>query len=312
MPASRGKIMEKAYKLLFNTEENDDLYVYCCGLSQTQPGHSFGPALKPHFMIHYCLSGKGSFSIGGKTYPLKEGYGFLIVPEELSYYVADDTDPWTYVWIGFGGRRAEQIVSQLGLSLQQPIFKSNSRDDIYDLVKDMMEHNTFSVEDVLRRNGLLSMFLSIIASGISVTARSDSGSDNYYVTKAQAFVRSNYCNPIKVSDIANYVCINRSYLYTLFQKSLGISPQQYLSSYRIAKATELLQLTKLPIESIAISCGYSDPLVFSKAFHQEKKMSPSLYRKTLPKSDSDAGSKEHLRQVEKLIEEKHLESNDPN
>ena len=116
--------MEKAYKLLFSTEESDDLYVYCCGLSKTLPGHSFGPALKPHFMIHYCLSGKGKFSIGGKTYPLKEGYGFLIVPDELAYYVADEKDPWTYAWVGFGGKRAEAIVSQLGLSVNQPVFKS--------------------------------------------------------------------------------------------------------------------------------------------------------------------------------------------
>ncbi|WP_022764833.1 AraC family transcriptional regulator [Butyrivibrio sp. XPD2006] len=304
--------MEKAYKLLFNTEESDDLYVYCCGLSQTLPGHSFGPALKPHFMIHYCLSGKGKFTMGGKTYPLKAGYGFLIVPDELAYYVADDKDPWTYAWVGFGGNRAQAIVSQLGLSVNQPVFKSTASEDIYDLVKDMMDHNTFSVEDVLRRNGLLSMFLSVIASGISVTAKSDQGSANDYVTKAQDYIRSNYCNPIKVSDIANYVCINRSYLYTLFEKTLGISPQQYLTSYRIAKAVELLQLTRLSIESIAISCGYSDPLVFSKAFRQEKKMSPSQYRKSLPKSDSQAASKEHLLQVEKLIEERHLESNDPN
>ena len=100
--------MEKAYKLLFSTEESDDLYVYCCGLSKTLPGHSFGPALKPHFMIHYCLSGKGKFTMGGKTYPLKAGYGFLIVPDELAYYVADDKDPWTYAWVGFGGNRARQ------------------------------------------------------------------------------------------------------------------------------------------------------------------------------------------------------------
>ena len=304
--------MEKAYKLLFNTEESDDLYVYCCGLSQTLPGHSFGPALKPHFMIHFCLSGKGTFTIGGKTYPLKQGYGFLIVPEELAYYVADDNDPWTYAWIGFGGRRAAEVVSQLGLSLQQPVFKSEAQKEIYDIVKDMMDHNTFSVQDVLRRNGLVSMFLSVIASGISVTAKSDSGSANNYVTRAQAFVRSNYCNPIKVTDVADYVCINRSYLYTLFQKTLGISPQQYLTSYRIAKATELLQLTQLPIESVAISCGYTDPLVFSKAFKQEKGISPSAYRKSLPKSDTPAGSRETLMQVEKLIEERHMDSNDPN
>lgn len=303
--------MEKAYKLLFNTEESDDLYVYCCGISQTLPGHSFGPALKPHFMIHFVMNGKGSFNIGGKTYPLEKGYGFLIVPDELAYYVSDETDPWTYVWVGFGGKRAEQIVSQLGLSLQQPVFKSDSGSAIYDLVKDMMEHNTFSVEDSLRRNGLLSLFLSVIASGISVTQRSDEGSANYYVTKAQAFVRSNYCNPIKVTDIANYVCINRSYLYTLFEKTLGISPQQYLTSYRIAKATELLQLTQLPIESIAISCGYQDPLVFSKAFRQEKKMSPSAYRKSLPKSNPIM-DEDHLLLMEQLLEEHHLESTDPN
>jgi transcriptional regulator GlxA family with amidase domain len=176
----------------------------------------------------------------------------------------------------------------------------------------MMDHNTFSVEDDLRRTGLLSMFLSVLASGLSVTPKSDSGTDNDYVTKAQAFVRSNYCNPIKVTDIADYVCINRSYLYTLFQNSLGISPQQYLASYRIAKATELLQLTALSVESIAISCGYSDPLVFSKAFRQEKGLSPSQYRKTLPKSDTQASSKEQLRKVEQLIASRHMDSNDPN
>ncbi|SEG32387.1 Helix-turn-helix domain-containing protein [Butyrivibrio sp. Su6] len=304
--------MEKAYKLLFNTEESDDLYVYCCGMSKTEAHHSFGPALKPHFMIHYIMSGKGSFSIGGKNYPLEENYGFLIVPDELAYYVADEEDPWTYTWIGFGGKKAESIVSQLGLSVQQPIFKSDKSETIYNLIKDMMDHNTFSVEDDLRRTGLLAMFLSVLASGLSVTPKSDSGTDNDYVTKAQAFVRSNYCNPIKVTDIADYVCINRSYLYTLFQNRLGISPQQYLSSYRIAKATELLQLTSLSIESIAISCGYSDPLVFSKAFRQEKKLSPSQYRKSLPKSDTKAGSKEHLKQVEQFIKERYMASTDPN
>lgn len=304
--------MEKAYKLLFSAEDSDDLYVYCCGVSQTLPGHSFGPALKPHFMIHYCLKGKGLFSIGGKNYPLKEGYGFLIVPDELAYYVSDENDPWTYVWIGFGGKRAEEVVSQLGLSLNHPVFYNTERDRIYDLVKDMMDHNTASISDALRRNGLLSLFLSELAADINISHKNNLISANYYVSKAQAFIKSNYCNPIKVGDIADYVCINRSYLYTLFESTFGISPQQYLAGYRIAKACELLQLTDLSIESIAISCGYSDPLVFSKAFKQEKGISPSYYRKTLPKSGSAASSKDRLLQVEKLIEERQMASNDPN
>lgn len=86
-----------------------------------------------------------------------------------------------------------------------------------------------------------------------------------------------------------------------------MSPQQYLTSFRIAKAVELLQLTELPIESIAISCGYSDPMVFSKAFRLEKHLSPSAYRKEIQKGETRRNI-EHLKQVEEFIEEKRTAS----
>lgn len=140
--------MEKAYKLEFAEEESGSLYVTCCGLSQTLPHHSFGPAIKPHYMIHFIISGKGHFSIGGKKYPLEAGYGFLITPEELAYYEADANDPWTYVWVGFGGNLAPQTITLLGLSLQQPVFRCDDSDRIYEIVHNMMEHNTFSIADV--------------------------------------------------------------------------------------------------------------------------------------------------------------------
>ena len=93
---------------------------------------------------------------------------------------------------------------------------------------------------------------------------------NQYVIRAVEFIQRNYCNPVKVTDVADYVCINRSYLYTLFENSMGMSPQQFLTTYRITKAAELLAVTALPVESIALSCGYNDPLVFTKAFKQMK------------------------------------------
>ncbi len=114
--------MEKAYKLEFAGERTGSLYVNCCGLSQTEGLHSFGPALKPHYLVHYILSGKGRFSIGGKEYPLEAGYGFLITPDELAFYQADESDPWTYVWVGFSGTQAAEYVSNIGLSVRQPVF----------------------------------------------------------------------------------------------------------------------------------------------------------------------------------------------
>ena len=93
--------MEKAYQREFTGEKSGSLYVNCCGLSRTEPLHSFGPALKPHYLIHYIVSGRGRLQLGGKEYPLEQGYGFLIPPEELAFYQADEADPWTYVWVGF-------------------------------------------------------------------------------------------------------------------------------------------------------------------------------------------------------------------
>ena len=237
-------------------------------------------------LFRSILSGKGRFSIGGKEYPLEAGYGFLITPDELAFYQADENDPWTYVWVGFSGVQAAEYVSNIGLSVRQPVFKSEDSEELYRIVKDMMEHNTFGLSNDLRRNGQLGVFLSIIAEGTKVAEKNEVDRANTYVRKAVSFIQSNYCNPIKVTDVANYVCINRSYLYTLFQNSMGMSPQQFLTTFRITKATELLQLTELPMESIALSCGYHDPLVFTKAFKQMKKMSPTSYRKEIQKGET--------------------------
>lgn len=104
--------------------------------------------------------------------------------------------------------------------------------------------------------------------------------ENTYITKAIEFIEKNYDNAyIKVSDISNYLCLNRTYLTSLFNKHLNTSPQKFLMEFRIRKSEELLHQTDLPVGDIARSCGYSDPLAFSKSFKKFKGISPTLYRK---------------------------------
>lgn len=292
--------MEKAYKLDFNNEKRGSLYVNCCGCSQTQPLHSFGPAVKPHYLIHFVLSGRGIFRSRDKEYHLEAGYGFLIEPEELAFYQADGQDPWTYVWVGFDGSEAEGCLRAMGLSGRHPIFKSGRSEELYDTVRDMMEHNTFGMANDLRRNGLLSIFLSLIAADSDVVEQNETDRGNAYVRKAVAFIQTNYCDPIKVTDVAEYVCINRSYLYTLFQNYLGMSPQQFLTAFRITKARELLESTSYSIESIALSCGYADALNFTKAFRGMKGMSPSAFRKQA-REEGSRQDKGQLKEIEELL-----------
>lgn len=292
--------MEKAYELEFSGEKSGSLFVNCCGMSRTEPFHSFGPAIKPHFVIHFVISGKGKFSIGNKDYSLEAGYGFVIPPDELTFYQADEQDPWTYVWVGFNGSMADELIKSMGLSAATPVFKSDKDKEFTKAVMDMMEHNTFGVANDLRRNGQLYLFLSLIAESAHIEEKGELDKADYYVRRAVEFILSNYCNPVKITDVADYVCINRSYLYTLFKDAMGMSPQQFLTTFRITKAAELLQMTDLPVESIALSCGYSDPIVFTKSFKQMKEMSPSSYRKEMQKGETRK-NKEYLRQIEDFI-----------
>ncbi len=278
--------MEKAYKLEFKNQNSGELYLNTCGCSQTEPLHSFGPAVRPHFLIHFVLSGAGKFVVGGQEYPLKAGYGFLIEPNELTFYQADANKPWTYIWVGFSGSQAEEFLRKVGLSTKHPVFESDQSEELYETVKDMMEHNTYSMSNDIRRNGLLRVFLSIISENAMIPEKEEAENGNYYVHKAIEYIRSNYYTPIKITDVANYVCINRSYLYTLFKNSLDMTPQEFLSLFRITKAVQLLAVTSLSIESIAISCGYSDPLVFAKAFRKLKGLSPSTFIKDILKGES--------------------------
>lgn len=295
--------MEKAFKLDFDNDRLGSLYVNCCGCSRTEGLHSFGPASKPHYLIHYVLDGKGIFRFHDKEYHLEAGYGFLIQPNELAFYQADAHEPWSYLWVGFGGSRAEEYLTKMGLSARHPIFCCDRDQELYGIVRDMMEHNTFGMADDLRRNGQMSVFLSVLAESAGVVARDEEDKGNQYVAKAVSFIQSNYCNPIKITDVADYVCINRSYLYTLFRNYLGMSPQQFLTTFRITKARELLDSTSYPIESIALSCGYSDALVFTKAFHAMKGMSPSAYRRQSHRENSGRQLKEVEDLIAKLLEQ---------
>ena len=290
--------MEKAYKLSFETLPDEGLVVANCGCSQTEPLHSFGPALKPNYVIHFILDGKGVFSIGGEKYELESGSGFLIPPGELAFYQADEKEPWTYIWVGFGGSKAQQYINEIGLSSHIPIFHSNEHEALYACVKDMMEHSTYGVVNELRRVGQLYVFLSMITK--ENTVEKEVEKDNQYVKRAIEFIQSNYHIPIKISDVAEYVCINRSYLYSLFQETIQISPQQFLSRYRITKAAELLLTSSLSIESICYSVGYKDSFVFTKAFKQITGMSPTMYRKEKKEAESKR-NKEYLNQIELFL-----------
>ena len=82
--AGKGGFM-KEFTFSNDFFKNLDAFVYTCGYETCKPGHSYGPALRSGYLIHYILSGRGYYRLNGKTYCLGEDDAFLIRPDELTY-----------------------------------------------------------------------------------------------------------------------------------------------------------------------------------------------------------------------------------
>jgi AraC-like DNA-binding protein len=83
---------------------------------------------------------------------------------------------------------------------------------------------------------------------------------------------------VTVEDIAESSGLNRSYFGKIFKETVGKSPQEFLISYRMIKAAELLKLTRYPINEIGSAVGYPNKLHFSRAFKSVYGVSPRNWR----------------------------------
>jgi len=258
---------------------NNNLHINICGINTVEPSGTSGQAQKPYHQILYVFEGSGSVTIQGKKYQLDKGHGFMISPDELAVCQAEKKVPWVYAFIGVVGDDAEELIAAAGLSKDKPQFKSNKLEKMRQVIDEMIDNFNYNLSAELRRKALFIYFLSVITEDVPLAVNSYQERSEHYVNKATEYMRHNYCNTIKITDVAEYVGVNRSYLYTLFMATINVSPHQYLSDCRISKASELLETTRNSIESVALSCGYADSLVFTKAFKQVKGMSPSAFRK---------------------------------
>lgn len=268
--------MEKSIFMEFSKENNADLYLNVFGHSITEPLHKAGPAVKSFYLIHYILDGEGDFFVNNTHYRLKKGQGFLIEPDYQATYIADEHNPWTYIWVGFTGKEAKNILNSIGLSQGSPIFSCDQGDKLKKYVFDMLKHNYSNQADSYRLIGMLYLFLSVIAEGQQEKIGTISG--NTYVNHAITYIQNHYSVPVTINEISDYVGVNRSYLSSLFKEYTGMSPIKYLQNFRITRAQYMLRVTDLPIESIALSCGYQSSEAFHKIFSKLVGMSPKTFR----------------------------------
>lgn len=275
--------------MIFLEFNNDtiDLTIDFYGFEQCSPNYGFGPAIRENFILHYIQSGKGVFYYQDKEIPLKAGDLFLLKPNELTYYEADEMHPWSYYWIGISGSKADDYF-RLSKIHSDCFLKSSSKHSthiIQESISSIVDSTDRINNSAIGQLKLISSVYHLIFQLSNLSPQIQYNNRNTtekLCLKCRNFIETNYnSESLSIQEIADTLNVNRSYLTTIFNKQFKIAPKEYLNQIRMKRARYLLETTTEPIKFIAYSVGFSDALYFSKAFKNYYKVSPREFRKSL-------------------------------
>ncbi|HRX11078.1 MAG TPA: helix-turn-helix domain-containing protein [Draconibacterium sp.] len=80
-----------------------------------------------------------------------------------------------------------------------------------------------------------------------------------------------------IDSFSKNIGVSPSQLYRKIKSITGLSPNEFIRTYRLKKAAVLIRESNLNISEIAYRVGFNDALYFSKCFKKQFGTTPSLY-----------------------------------
>jgi AraC-like DNA-binding protein len=187
--------------------------------------------------------------------------------------------------VSFDGADARLLLNAAGFEPKNPVVRPDPMvaNQITDIISHIYIYRGQEIYSLAQSTALLYTLMAFLIknTGWDQSAMPPGWTGTVHFQKALDFVANNYTRAITVNDIAEHVHLSRSRLYRVFMEQIFISPQQYLTDYRIREACRMLEKRAGSIKKIAVAVGFDDPLYFSTLFKQVTGKSPRNYLKDL-------------------------------
>jgi signal transduction histidine kinase/CheY-like chemotaxis protein/AraC-like DNA-binding protein len=101
------------------------------------------------------------------------------------------------------------------------------------------------------------------------------------------YIEDNIDNPeLTVEELSKHVFMSRGSLYSKIVALTGETPVEFIRSFRLNKAAELLEHSDMKIAQIGYAVGFTTPNYFTRAFKAKFNISPSDYYKLKSRSSN--------------------------
>lgn len=246
--------------------------------------------------IIYIEDGQLNLKIPSKSFYLKQGDCIAINSNILHYASAiDDCQLHSLVFSSklITGNEASNETSVFAKKYIQPLIccnsfsgyfiKSNDNEQVthwFNCAFNALAQDVFGFEFIIREKlSYICLFLYKQFEKEIDTKDFTLNQNNLRIKKMLEYIHKNFSNNISLMEIAKTVNISERECLRCFNKTIQLSPIQYLLKYRVMQGAEmLLKKPTSTISEVAIFCGFNSPSNFTKIFKRFYKCTPRKYR----------------------------------
>ncbi|MBE7087137.1 MAG: AraC family transcriptional regulator [Clostridiales bacterium] len=229
------------------------------GSEVCKKGHEFGPYARSHYIVHFCVSGKGKLFDKFGEQDVTAGQMFIIRPNEITTYTADKVHPWEYCWIAFECNNFDLFDTDKSVYY----YPKEIADELMDLV-------TKKISDSAIYTALVYKIIYSVSTKVVETECA--------VDKIIRYIDFNFMADISMAFLSKTFGYERSYLYRIFKARTNKSVKEYVTDKRMKQAKVLLGRGE-SVTGTAYAVGYKDEFNFSKAFKKRFGFSPNKLSK---------------------------------
>ena len=227
--------------------------------------------------------GRGIVEINGKTIPVKRGDVHLTFPGDLHSIVSDGEQPLEYDFCSLWSTNAE-LLSQLEETVQlcksagiSVIWDERISDLIGAAIGELNGEDEWS-EDILA--GIFRQILFLVFRNVNRGAGSKAltvATADELCYRMMYYIDTHVYSLKNLSELADAMNYNYSYLSDLFRSVTGGTLQEYLRDRKMERACLLIR-QGVALREIAELLQYSSIYTFSRAFRDRYGMPPGVYR----------------------------------
>lgn len=98
------------------------------------------------------------------------------------------------------------------------------------------------------------------------------------IIKVLEFIHEKYNEDISVEDLAEISRLSAVQLRKIFHQELNINPKEYIYTYRLKQAIEMLKYSNLTVKEISYKIGFKNDHYFHTIFKKKYQITPSDFR----------------------------------